>query len=136
MPPRGPRRKLNSPSQEAAVALAEAEAVPAAAEERQSIYYTDALHDKPEDISWTAEQPWVETQVVTHTEATQVDSVDDDLARELAFYNQVKCQACLTFCWMAVSTAAGRGVSLEVYLVRQSSLIKYSEQYVAPVIGS
>ena len=94
--------------------MAEAEAVPAAAEERQSIYNTDALHDKLEDISWTAEQPWVETQVVTHTEATQVDSVDNDLARELAFYNQVQRQACVAFCWTARFTAAGviKGVSL------------------------
>ena len=76
-------------SQEAAVALAEAEAAPAAEGERQSIYNTDAMHDKLEDISWSTEQPWVETQVITHTEPTLVDSVDDDLARELAFYNQV-----------------------------------------------
>ena len=75
------------------MALAEAEAAPAEAEERQSIYNTEALHDKLEDISWTVEQPWVETQVVTHAETTQVDSVDDDLARELAFYNQVHFKA-------------------------------------------
>ena len=31
----------------------------------------------------------METQVITHAEATEVDNVDDDLARELAFYNQV-----------------------------------------------
>lgn len=73
-------------TQEAAVALAEAEA---AEGQRQSIYNTDALHDKLEDISWTTEQPWVETQVITHAEPTVVDNVDDDLARELAFYNQV-----------------------------------------------
>jgi hypothetical protein len=79
--------------QEAALALAEGEAAPAEAEERQTIYNTDALHDKLEDISWTVEQPWVETQVITHAEATQVDSVDDDLARELAFYNQVHFKA-------------------------------------------
>ena len=76
-------------SQETAVALAEAEAAPAAGQERQNIYNADALHDKLEDISWSAEQPWVETQVITHSEATAVDNVDDDLARELAFYNQV-----------------------------------------------
>ena len=75
--------------QEAAVALAEAEAAPATEVERQSIYNTDAMHDKLEDISWSTEQPWVETQVITQPEPTLVDSVDDDLARELAFYNQV-----------------------------------------------
>lgn len=77
-------------SQEAAVALAEAEAAPAAEGERQSIYNTDAMHDKLEDISWSTEQPWVETQVVTHAQPTVVNNVDDDLARELAFYNQVQ----------------------------------------------
>ena len=47
------------------------------------------MHDKLEDISWTTEQPWVETQVITHGQPTEVNNVDDDLARELAFYNQV-----------------------------------------------
>ena len=75
--------------QEATVALAEAEAAQPAEVERQSIYNTDAMHDKLEDISWSIEQPWVETQVITHAEPTLVDNVDDDLARELAFYNQV-----------------------------------------------
>ena len=42
-----------------------------------------------EDISWSTEQPWVETQVITNLEVTDVGNVDDDLARELAFYNQV-----------------------------------------------
>ena len=49
------------------------------------------MHDKLEEISWVAEQPWVESQVITHTMPTEVDNVDDDLARELAFYNQVLC---------------------------------------------
>ena len=34
-----------------------------AAQPRLAIYNTDALHDKLEDISWTTEQPWEETQV-------------------------------------------------------------------------
>ncbi|KAL3162251.1 hypothetical protein ABBQ32_009950 [Trebouxia sp. C0010 RCD-2024] len=74
--------------EEAAVALAEAEAAPATEEARPNIYNTDAMHDKLEDITWTTEQPWVETQVITHAQPTEVDNVDDDLARELAFYNQ------------------------------------------------
>lgn len=76
--------------QEAVVALAEAgEQQEAAPEERQTIYNADAMHDKLEEISWTAEQPWIESQVITHATPTEVDNVDDDLARELAFYNQV-----------------------------------------------
>ena len=95
-------------SQETAVALAEAEAAPAAEQERQNIYNTDALHDKLEDISWSAEQPWVETQVITQPEATAVDNVDDDLARELAFYNQVPRSSMqhlfLGFCYMHLAS--------------------------------
>ena len=49
------------------------------------------MHDKLEEISWVAEQPWVESQVITHATPTEVDNVDDDLVRELAFYNQVIC---------------------------------------------
>lgn len=70
--------------------MAEAEGEQATvAEERQTIYNADAMHDKLEEISWVAEQPWVESQVITHAAPTEVDNVDDDLARELAFYNQV-----------------------------------------------
>lgn len=50
---------------------------------------TDALHEKLEDIAWIDEQPWRESLVVTSGQPTQVDDVDDDLQRELAFYNQV-----------------------------------------------
>lgn len=56
--------------------------------EEEGIYNTEALHDKLEDISWTEEQPWAETLAITSTEPTQVEDVDDDLERELAFYNQ------------------------------------------------
>ena len=80
------------------MALAEAEAAPEAQEERQSIYNTNAMHDKLEDISWTAEQPWVETQVITHAEPSVVDNVDDDLARELTFYNQVRSRLLSVMC--------------------------------------
>lgn len=33
---------------------------------------------------------WEETQAITTEAPTQVDNVEDDLARELAFYNQVR----------------------------------------------
>ncbi len=57
---------------------------------RKPIYNVDAIHDKLEDIAWTEEQAWEETQAVTGEEPTQVDNVEDDLGRELAFYNQVR----------------------------------------------
>jgi rRNA-processing protein EBP2 len=51
--------------------------------------FADALHEKLEDIAWVEEQGWEESLVVTGKEPTQVADVDDDLERELAFYNQV-----------------------------------------------
>ncbi len=32
-------------------------------------------------------------QAIDSAEATAIDDVEDDLSRELAFYNQVRCQA-------------------------------------------
>lgn len=57
--------------------------------ERPAIYDVDAIHEKLEDIGWTSEQPWEETIVIMSSDATQLKDVDDDLARELSFYNQV-----------------------------------------------
>lgn len=56
---------------------------------RRAIYNVEAIHDKLEDIGWTDEAAWEETQAFTHGDGTQVANIDDDLARELAFYNQV-----------------------------------------------
>lgn len=53
-------------------------------------FVADALHEKLEDMAWVDEQPWEESLVLTSAAPTQVDDVDDDLGRELAFYNQVK----------------------------------------------
>lgn len=55
---------------------------------RKAIYDVDGLHETLEDIGWTTEAPWDETQVITGKDEAQVDDVDDDLARELSFYNQ------------------------------------------------
>ncbi len=54
----------------------------------------DALHEKLEDMAWIDEQPWEESLLVTAAAPTQVQDVDDDLERELAFYNQVWRGAC------------------------------------------
>ncbi|GLC34406.1 hypothetical protein PLESTB_000731900 [Pleodorina starrii] len=55
---------------------------------RQAIYNVDAMHEKLEDIGWTSEVDWDETLAVTTEQPTVVENVEDDLARELAFYNQ------------------------------------------------
>jgi len=50
---------------------------------------SDGLHDKLEDIAWIDEQPWRESLAITSQGPTEVADIDDDLERELAFYNQV-----------------------------------------------
>ncbi|KAG2437056.1 hypothetical protein HYH02_011317 [Chlamydomonas schloesseri] len=61
---------------------------PGAAGKRPATYNMDAIHEKLEDIGWTTEVDWDETQAITTDAPTQVANVEDDLARELAFYNQ------------------------------------------------
>ncbi|BDA45324.1 probable rRNA-processing protein EBP2 [Coccomyxa sp. Obi] len=55
---------------------------------RPPIYNAEGLHEKLEDISWPTEAAWDESLVITGEDPSQVEDVDDDLARELAFYNQ------------------------------------------------
>lgn len=57
---------------------------------RHAIYNVDALHDKLEDIAWSEEQPWEESLALTSPVPTAVANAEDDLERELAFYNQVR----------------------------------------------
>ncbi|PNH11380.1 putative rRNA-processing protein EBP2 [Tetrabaena socialis] len=64
------------------------EAGPSGREERPAIYNVEALHDKLEDIGWDAGLAWDETLVLTTDAPTAVPNVEDDLARELAFYSQ------------------------------------------------
>lgn len=59
-----------------------------AEDDDEGIYNIEAMHDKLEDIAWTQQQPWVETLAITSSAPTQVANIDDDLERELAFYNQ------------------------------------------------
>jgi hypothetical protein len=57
--------------------------------DRDPIYDTEAMHEKIEDFGWSDVVPWEETLALTGEDPSQVENVDDDLARELAFYNQV-----------------------------------------------
>ena len=81
------RAALNIPCdlQEAALGLTGAKS-----HEREAIYNTEGIHDKLEEIAWTDEVAWVETQALTCGETEQLEDVEDDLQRELAFYNQVR----------------------------------------------
>uniref|UniRef100_A0A7S0VCB2 rRNA-processing protein EBP2 n=1 Tax=Polytomella parva TaxID=51329 RepID=A0A7S0VCB2_9CHLO len=57
-------------------------------EPRAPIYNVEALHDKLEDICWTADASWDETLSITSEKPVQIPNVEDDLARELAFQQQ------------------------------------------------
>ncbi len=61
---------------------------------RPATYDMDSMHSKLEDIGWADEVEWDETLAVTGEAATVVDNVEDDLGRELAFYNQVRRSLC------------------------------------------
>lgn len=56
---------------------------------RARIYNTDALQEALEEIAVPEGLPWDEMMVMTSDEPTVVANVEDDLERELAFYNQV-----------------------------------------------
>eukprot|EP01026_Neomeris_dumetosa_P061913 TRINITY_DN5850_c1_g1_i1.p1 TRINITY_DN5850_c1_g1~~TRINITY_DN5850_c1_g1_i1.p1 ORF type:complete len:293 (-),score=62.48 TRINITY_DN5850_c1_g1_i1:174-1052(-) len=57
-------------------------------EDRPPRYEVEALHDKLEDFGWSTEVPWEETLVITNEQVDHVNNADDDLERELSFYNQ------------------------------------------------
>ncbi|KAK4778071.1 hypothetical protein SAY87_018258 [Trapa incisa] len=54
---------------------------------KNSVYNTDGLLDKLADISWPQNLAWTDKLSVVFEQAQEVD-VNDDLARELAFYTQ------------------------------------------------
>lgn len=62
---------------------------------RPATYDMDSMHSKLEDIGWADEVEWDETLAVTGEAATVVENVEDDLGRELAFYNQVRMWDCI-----------------------------------------
>ncbi|GAX82022.1 hypothetical protein CEUSTIGMA_g9450.t1 [Chlamydomonas eustigma] len=55
---------------------------------REHVYDVEGMHEKLEDICWVSEGAWEETLMITNKDDAFVENVDDDLARELAFYNQ------------------------------------------------
>jgi Eukaryotic rRNA processing protein EBP2 len=52
-------------------------------------YDVEGMHEKLEDIGWTQDVDWQETLIIDGSNPTEVSNIDDDLERELAFYNQV-----------------------------------------------
>ena len=56
---------------------------------RKAIYNVEALHELLEDLEYSKDADWHETQVLTAEEVEPLEDVDDDLSRELSFYEQV-----------------------------------------------
>ncbi|KAK9827984.1 hypothetical protein WJX81_005158 [Elliptochloris bilobata] len=90
---------------EEALAEAQAQAAATGRAARPPMYNTEALHSALEDISWPEGATWEESLAVTGDNAEQVADVDDDLTRELAFYNQA-----LAAAKAALSRLEGAGV--------------------------
>lgn len=72
---------------------------------REVIYNADVLHEKLEDFGWSEQERWEETLVITGEAPTTIANVEDDLERELAFYNQA---AAATQAAIARMEAAGQ----------------------------
>uniref|UniRef100_A0A7R9Z5E7 Uncharacterized protein n=1 Tax=Chlamydomonas euryale TaxID=1486919 RepID=A0A7R9Z5E7_9CHLO len=69
-------------------ATSEEEAGPQPGALREPIYDVDGMHEKLEDISWVEDASWEDAQVITAADEIHIENIDDDLERELAFYNQ------------------------------------------------
>ena len=54
----------------------------------KAIYNKEAILEKLEDIAWPKNVDWMHKLTIEHDQGEKVD-VNDDLARELAFYTQV-----------------------------------------------
>lgn len=54
---------------------------------KNAIYNSEALLEKLEDIAWPKKIDWTHKLTINHQQAEKID-VNDDLARELAFYTQ------------------------------------------------
>ena len=52
------------------------------------IYNAEEMHEKLEDIMWEGAS-FTDTYVIDGQEAEAIPTIEDDLQRELAFYNQV-----------------------------------------------
>ena len=56
--------------------------------EKEGIYNQEALHDKLEEIMWEGAD-FLDTQATTSSKDEPIQDIEDDLQRELVFYNQV-----------------------------------------------
>lgn len=54
---------------------------------KNAVYNREGLLEKLEDITWPKDLEWIHTLTINYDQADEID-VNDDLTRELAFYNQ------------------------------------------------
>lgn len=65
----------------------ESEETPLSEPSKNAVHNREGLLEKLEDIAWPENLGWIQTLAITYDQAEEVD-VNDDLTRELAFYNQ------------------------------------------------
>lgn len=65
----------------------EQELVPLKEPSKDVVYNEDGLLEKLEDIAWPENVDWMHKLTIDHEQAADID-VEDDLAREMAFYTQ------------------------------------------------
>ena len=58
-------------------------------QEETGIYNQEGLHDKLEEIMWEGAD-FLDTQATTSARDEPIQDIEDDLQRELVFYNQVR----------------------------------------------
>lgn len=65
----------------------ESEEMPLSEPSKNAVYNREGLLEKLEDIAWPKNLEWIHKLTVTYDQSEEID-VNDDLSRELAFYNQ------------------------------------------------
>lgn len=54
---------------------------------KNAVYNREGILEKLEDMKWPKDLEWIQTLTINYDQADEID-VNDDLTRELAFYNQ------------------------------------------------
>lgn len=65
----------------------ESEDLPLSTPSKDAVYNREGILEKLEDMAWPDNLEWIHKLTIVHDQAEEVD-VNDDLTRELAFYNQ------------------------------------------------
>lgn len=60
----------------------------------------EGLKEKLNEFCWPEDLPFLQSQSVTAEEEIAVQDIDDDLERELTFYNQARQATCIQFSFL------------------------------------